>query len=139
VPSPAPPAYRGIEYFAAEGLAKENGVHLLGEAVNEVSLIVLNDRMMRFLTEIPAKLRDGGAISAGASVGGQDDLIGKLAIKPGLGVLPFTPRHCANPLHPYSNWSGTSPKVLRITASSNSPRFGSPLREKAIAPTLGSW
>jgi hypothetical protein len=32
--------------------------------------------------------------------------------------------------------AGTSPKALRITASSNSPRFGSPLREKATAPAL---
>src|ERR1700722_16118257 len=32
--------------------------------------------------------------------------------------------------------SGTSPNVLRITASSNSPTFGSPRRENATAPAL---
>jgi hypothetical protein len=45
------------------------------------------------LAQIPAKLLHGHSARTDASVGGQNDLIRKIAVEPALAVLPFPPRH----------------------------------------------
>jgi hypothetical protein len=66
----------------------------------------------------------------------QDHLMGEFAIEPALAVLTFTSCHV---VHAWRKSYGTSPKVFRITASSNLPRCSSPLREKATAPAMAAW
>jgi hypothetical protein len=63
---------------------------------------------------------------------GQRDLMWSAAIDHCGRQLAFAVDHAVCD----SATSGTWPKVLRITASSNSPRFGSPRRENATAPVL---
>jgi len=49
--------------------------------------------MQGSLAHIPANFLHGPAVLAGASVGGQNDLMRELAVEPALAVLPFPLRH----------------------------------------------
>jgi hypothetical protein len=72
-------------------------------------------------------------VRAGHLIGRQCHLMRPPRSIPAALSSPLRPGHALSSV-PKS--SGTSPKVFRITASPNSPRFGSPLREKATAPAL---
>jgi len=85
--------------------------------------------------QILVEFLNGYALCTHASLRRRHDLIGKLAIESALAVLSFAPYHMRVTV--VRNPSVTSLEVFKITASSNSPTFGSPLREKAIAPMLG--
>jgi hypothetical protein len=77
-----------------------------------------------------AEVLNGHALYAHASLRRQHDLIGKLAIESAVAVLSFAPCHMRS--LPFEI-VGTSPKVFKMTASLNSPTFGSPPCKKAIA------
>jgi hypothetical protein len=71
VPIHAATASFGIECLAAECLPEMIGVRRIGEAVNQMSAVLMEERMMpRPQRQIPAKALDDRAVRAGASVGG---------------------------------------------------------------------
>jgi hypothetical protein len=81
MPMPAAPASFGIEGLAAEFFPEGVGVRGIGEAVNQMPAVLMEERMMpRSQRQVPAKALDDGAISAGAPVGWYDDLVREFAI-----------------------------------------------------------
>jgi hypothetical protein len=84
----------GIEHLAADCFPEGVGVRRIGEAVEEVPAVLTDERMMpRSQRQVFANVRDGSALSAGASVGGYDDLVREFAIEATLAVLAPAPRH----------------------------------------------
>jgi hypothetical protein len=107
----------------------------IGETENVVGSIVALHRVPALAErKRAAEFADDLMAISHHPLGGQCDLMRPVAIDHPWAQFAFAPRHVL--AQPKS--SGTSPKVLRITASSNSPMSGLPLRENATAPALAS-
>jgi hypothetical protein len=81
----------------------------------------------RYLIEIPSRPT--------LATWGAPRFMRSAPVEAGRARFPLAPGHA---LSGTPKSSGTWPKVFKITASSNSPRLRSPLREKATAPAL-AW
>src|SRR6516164_4893292 len=109
---------------------------LLGETVDVEPFVLVEDCVTaRAKRQIFAEYADRLVAAARALARWQRHLMRPIAID-------HRGRQLALAIH-HAGWdsvksSGTCPKAFRITASSNSPRLRSPLREKATAPAF-AW
>jgi hypothetical protein len=84
----------GIERLPAEVFPEQVGVRRIGEAVDQMPAVLMDDRMMPWSQrQVFAKALDERAVSTGASVSGYDDLVREFAIEPALAEFAFTPGH----------------------------------------------
>jgi hypothetical protein len=84
----------GIECLAAESFPEKVGVRRIGEAVDQMPAVLIEERVMpRSERQILTKALDDRAVNAGASVSGYNDLVREFAIEAALAVFAFAPRH----------------------------------------------
>ena len=130
-PVTASPSLFRIECLAAEPLHEFVGITCFGEAVDVEPPAVVENRMTaRAKRQILTESMDHLVPTLLTRACRKRDLMRPISIDRGGRQLALTVDHAACVS---AKSSGTSPKVFRITASSNSPRLRSPLLEKATA------